>query len=383
MNRFVYLDNNATTKISSFILEKIEPYLKNLYGNPSSIYQHGIKIKNKVEEARKHCSQFIGCNSSNIIFNSGGSEGNISAFNSAINKYPFKKKIITTKIEHSSILEYCKFLESKGYSITYLNIDENCNVDINQLKEEVDNNVCLISIQFANNEVGSVLLNEDVLSTIKSLKNSYEFDFHSDCVQGLGKLKIETQSIGADNLTFSGHKLHCPKGIGFMYVKDTKNFTPLIFGHQENGLRGGTENVLGIIALGESCKIISENFEKVTQNLLINHNYLESSIKKIKRVKINCENSKRVSTTTSLSFDNIEGNSLLLQLEKEGICVSTGSACNSVSSEPSHVLKAINCKYPENTIRISISNETTISEIDYFIEKLNKIIKGEKYASNN
>ncbi len=377
MNRFVYLDNNATTKISAAIKEKLQPYLDLQYGNPSSLYGHGIKIKKEILKARQNCADLLNCKPNNLIFTSGGSESNCSAFNSAVNQFPNKKKIITTKVEHSSILEYCKILEKKGYEIVYLDVDENCNINLKQLEQEVDKKTCLVSIQFANNEVGTILLTKEFISKIKSLKNEFNFLFHVDAVQGLGKFKIDIDDLNADFISCSGHKIHCPKGIGLLYIKDTKNFIPLIAGHQEFGLRGGTENVLGIIALGESCNYINNNFKEIQEKIIETHKYLEEQLSTIRGLKINCKDVERIPNTTSITFDEIFGNQLMFKFDQVGICVSTGSACNSESSEPSYVLTSMGLKNPQNTIRVSIDENTTKSQIDYFIENLKNILKGE------
>lgn len=208
MNRFVYLDNNATTKISENIKNKLLPYLELQYGNPSSLYTHGKKVKKEIEEARKNCADLICASATNIIFTSGGSESNCAAINSAVSQLSKKKKIITTRVEHSSILEYCKILEKKGYEVVYLNVDKNCNIDLTQLEKEVDNNTCLVSIQFANNEVGTILLTDKVIKKIKELKDKFGFLFHADCVQVLGKHNIGATKLSADFLSFSGHKIH-------------------------------------------------------------------------------------------------------------------------------------------------------------------------------
>lgn len=374
MNRFVYLDNNATTKIANHIKEKLQPYLDLQYGNPSSIYGHGVKVRKAVEEARKNCANLIKCNPNNLIFTSGGSESNCSAFNSAINQYPNKKKVITTKVEHSSILEYCELLKKKGYEIVYLDVDMNCNINLQQLEKEIDNNTCLVSIQLANNEVGTVVLTDEVVKKINLLKQKYGFAFHIDCVQGLGKIDIDTTKYNADFMSFSGHKIHCPKGIGLLYIKDTKQFTPLIAGHQEFNLRGGTENVVGIVALGEACKYINDNFNKIKNNIIEVNKHLENELLKIFGVTINAFKANRIPNTTSTTFLNISGNKLLFALESKGICVSTGSACNSESSVPSYVLTSMGIKNSQNTLRISVDENTTKSQIDYFIEKLKEII---------
>ena len=378
MNRFVYLDNNATTKIASHIKEKLQPYLDLQYGNPSSIYGHGVKVRKAVEEARQHCANLIKCKPNNLIFTSGGSESNCSAFNSAINQYPNKKKIITTKVEHSSILEYCELLKKKGYEIIYLDVDMNCNINLKQLEKELDNNTCLVSIQLANNEVGTIVLDDEVVRKINQLKQKNAFVFHIDCVQGLGKVDINTNTYNADFMSFSGHKIHCPKGIGLLYIKDTKQFTPLIAGHQEFNLRGGTENVLGIIAIGESCKYIDENFTDIQTRIKEITNYLEQQLTTIKDITINCKMTARIPNTTSITFNSIAGNQMMFKLENVGICVSTGSACNSESSEPSYVLTSMGIKNPQNTIRISVDENTTKSQIDYFTRNLIGIVKGEQ-----
>ena len=377
MNQFVYLDNNATTKIDTNIRNKIQPYLDLQFGNPSSIYQHGVRIKEEIIDARESCANLLNCDYKNIIFTSGGSESNCSVFHSAIEQYPNKKKIITTKVEHTSILEYCNLLQKKGYKIVYLDVDENCQIGIDNLLSEVDDETCLVSIQLANNEVGAILLNEEIVEKIKALKKKFDFVFHVDAVQGLGKLKIDVDKIKADFISFSGHKIHCPKGIGLLYIKEPEKYTPLIAGHQEFGLRGGTENVIGIVAIGESCKDILEHFEEKHSTLVRLHKYLESKLHEIAGLTINCEKVERIPNTTSITFDNIDGNQLLFKLNQRGICVSTGSACNSESSELSHVLTSMKIKNPQNTIRVSIDENTSNSQIEYFIKNLKEILKGE------
>lgn len=370
MNRFVYLDNNATTKLSERVREKLLPYLDLQFGNPSSIYAHGTKVRKAVEDSRFLCSSLVGCASSNLIFTSGGSESNCTAFNSALNQFPNRKKIITTKVEHSSILEYCSMLEKRDFEIVYLDVDENCNIDLKQLENAVDGNTALLSIQYANNEVGTILLTDKVLKVVEKLKKKHGFLFHVDAVQALGKCEFELSKTNADFVSFSGHKIHCPKGIGMLFVKDTKNFVPLIAGHQEFGLRGGTENVLGIVALGCACEYIKFDLSSIEKKLNEINLYLEEKLKRINGLTINCQKVKRIPNTTSITFDEMSGNKLLLKLDKSGICVSTGSACNSESSEPSYVLTSMGIKNPQNTIRISVDENTTKSQIDYFVDNL-------------
>lgn len=374
MNRFVYLDNNATTKISDSIRTKIMPYLDLQFGNPSSPYNFGKQVKSEMAKSREVIAKFINCESKNIVFTSSGSEGNCSAINSAIRQFPTKKKIITTKVEHSSILEYCKILEKQGYVIICLNVDNSGNLDLIQLEKEIDNNTACVSIQYGNNETGVIVEIDSIIKIIESKKKGFNFVFHMDCVQALAKTKLDMQRLNADICSFSGHKIHAPKGCGFIYIKEPKLFTPLIAGHQEFNLRGGTENVVGIIAMGESIKNIKNNFENSIKNMQNLQKYLESQLEIIPGVNIIAKNSNRLPNTTSVRFDTINGNELMFKLEKFGVCVSTGSACNSESSEPSHVLKAMGLTKLENIIRVSIDNETTKKQIDYFIENLKRCL---------
>lgn len=375
MNRFVYLDNNSTTKLSQNVKDKIMPYLDLQFGNPSNIYNFGKQVKQEIDNAREEISKFINCKSENIVFTSGGSEGNCAAINSAIKQFSNKKKIITTKVEHASILEYCKLLEKQGYYVVYLNVNKKGELDLLSLEKELDQNVACVSTQFANNETGIIFDIEKIRAIIESKRRLYNFVWHIDCVQALSKISLDMQVLNADICTFSGHKIHAPKGVGFMYIKQTNTFIPLIAGHQENNLRGGTENVIGILAIGESIKETRENFDKNLNTMKNIHGYLEEELEKIQGITINAKTSPRLQNTTSITFENINGNVVMFALERYGICVSTGSACNSQSSEPSYVLKAMNLTRPENVVRISINEMTTKSQIDYFIEKLKLCIK--------
>lgn len=373
MNRFVYLDNNATTKVSQEIREMVMPYLDLQFGNPSSLYQHGAKVRQAIDDARKSVCKLIKCEEKHLIFTGSGSEANCTAFNSAIFQRENKRKIITTKVEHSSILEYYKLLEKRGFSIVYLDVDKNCQIDAKALERELDENTALLSIQYANNEVGAILLSSEIQKIIKDKKKKYDFMFHVDCVQVLGKIPINVKTLGVDFASFSGHKIHCPKGIGALYIKDTDGFVPLIAGHQEFGLRGGTENVVGIVAFGQSCKKLSKKMKDDYAFVTEMRDYLEKGLKKL-GAHINCLNVDRLPNTTSVTFDTIDGNSLMFKLERQGICVSTGSACNSESSEPSYVLTSMRVKNPQNTIRISLDENTTKSQIDYFLDNLKQCL---------
>ncbi len=378
MNRFVYLDNNATTKVSDEVKSKVLPFLDLQFGNPSSLYQHGAKIKKEIEAARKNCAQLIGCKEENILFTSSGSEANCAAINSAIWQFPNKKKIITSKVEHSSILEYCKMLEARGFEVVLLDVDENCQINLQQLAKELDKNTAIVSIQFANNEVGAILQTAKLLKIIKEKKKLFDFVYHVDCVQALGKTDLKVNKLSADFASFSGHKIHAPKGIGMLFVKQPSKFVPLVAGHQERNLRGGTENVVGIIAMGEACRLIVEGLKDNVEKLRKIQQFLEEELQKLGGIKINCQKAKRLPNTTSINFEGFEGNKLMFQLEKFGICVSTGSACNSESSKPSYVLTSMGLRNPQNTIRVSIDENTSVSQIEYFIKNLKEVLKGEE-----
>lgn len=374
MNRFVYLDNNATTKLNSEILERVMPYLQLQFGNPSSLYFHGKKVKEEIKQARENVASLIGSKPEQVVFTSGGSEANCAAINSALNLFSNKTKIITTCVEHASILEYCEIKKKKGCSVVYLSVDQNGMVDLKQLEQEIDENTAIVSIQYANNETGVILNCNELTDLISRKKQNYNFCYHIDCVQGLGKTEISVEDLQCDMASFSGHKIHALKGVGVLYVKEPNNFTPLIAGHQEDNLRGGTENVVGIVSMGYACKHLTQNLQSNLEKLKQLQQILETKLKEMGKLTINGNLVNRLPNTTSVTFNNHNGNELMFKLEKYGICVSTGSACNSESSKPSYVLTSMKIKNPQNTIRISYDEFTTNSQIDYFIEKLKEVL---------
>ena len=377
MNQFVYLDNNATTKLSKKVFASVKNIPLLQFGNPSSSHFFGKKARELVEDARASVASFISAKPEQIVFTSGGSEGNCSAIFSALMKFPEKKKIVTTKIEHASILEYCKLMEKIGYETSYIDVDEIGRINLEALKKEIDENTAIVSIACANNETGVIAHFFEIKQIIAEKKKQFNFVFHTDAVQALGKIHFNATSLQVDVATFSGHKIHAPKGCGFIYIKEPKNFVPLISGHQENGLRGGTENVAGIVAMGKCCEIMKENFEKSLEKLHKLQMFLEKKLSKVSGVNVNFKEAMfRLPNTTSITFDKFDGNKMLFALEKQGICVSTGSACNSASAEPSHVLRAMKVNKPENTIRISTSEETTRNQINYFVLMVENILGG-------
>ena len=366
MNHSIYLDNNATTKVDEEVLKAMLPYLSSEYGNPSSTYN--LKIADEIGKARNSVAKLLNADPKEVIFTSCGSESNVSAIMSLVRLNPDKKHIITTKVEHASIMETMKFLESLGYKVTYLGVDEKGRLNPEELRSSITEDTCLVTIMMANNEIGNIYPIKE-LAKIAHEKNVL---FHVDAVQAAGKIKIDVKDLDVDFLSISGHKINVPKGIGVLYIKDSTNFTPLIFGHQEKNRRGGTENVPYIIGVGKAAEmIVNDNFkkEKEVEEL---RNYMEAEIKKnISDVLIYGDLENRTPNTSSIAFKGVKANELMLILESFNVFVSTGSACNSESALPSYVLTA--CKADmENysPIRVSLGKYNTKEEIDEFVKRL-------------
>lgn len=372
MNSKIYLDNNATTKCDEDVLNAMLPYLKEQYGNPSSIYSFGKEVKEDISKARKNIAKLINANENEIIFTSCASESNISAIMNAIRIYPNKKHIITTKVEHASIMETMKYLESIGYDITYLSVDTFGNINLQELENSITESTCLISIMMANNEIGNIY----PIKEIGKIAKKHNILFHCDTVQAVGKVKIDVKDMNIDTLSLSGHKINAPKGIGVLYLRSDIPYMPLIFGHQESNRRGGTENVPYIIGLGKAVELIlNDNYEsnKKLQQL---RDYMENEIKdKISDVVIYGDLENRLPNTSSIAFKGVKADELLLMLESFNIFISTGSACNSEIAEPSHVLTACNADLENySPIRISLGKYNTKEEIDTFVKRLINIV---------
>lgn len=372
MNQNIYLDNNATTKIDSDVLDEMLPYLKEDYGNPSSIYSFGKSIKDKITDARRNVAKLINAREDEIIFTSCASESNVTAIMSATKEYPNKRHIITTSVEHASIMETMKYLESIGYRITYLEVDSNGKLNLDELKKSITEDTLLIAVQMANNEIGNIYPIEE----IGKIAKDNNILFHSDSVQAVGKIKIDVEKLNINTLSISGHKIHAPKGIGVLYVKEGTPYHQLIFGHQERNRRGGTENVAYIIGLGKAAeKILLDDYKESKRLQLLRDKLEQEILKNIDDVIIYGDKENRMPNTSSMAFKGVNAEVLMLRLEGFGIYVSTGSACNSEIAEPSHVLTS--CKADlENysPIRISLSKYTKEEEIDTFIKSLINII---------
>lgn len=372
MNSTIYLDNNATTKCDEEVLNVMLPYLKNQYGNPSSTYSFGKEVKEEITKSRKKVAELLNANEDEIIFTSCASESNVTAIMNAVRYYPNKKHIITTKVEHASIMETMKYLESIGYNITYLSVDNLGRIDLKELEASITNDTCLISIMMANNEIGNIY----PIKEIGSIAKKHNILFHCDSVQAVGKIKIDVKDLNIDTLSLSGHKINAPKGIGVLYIKNGISYKPLIFGHQEKNRRGGTENVAYIIGLGKAVELIITDDYKSNIYLKELRDYMESQIKNnIDDVIIYGDLENRLPNTSSIAFKGVRADELLLMLESFSIYVSTGSACNSEIAEPSHVLTACNADLDNySPIRVSLGKYNTKEDIDTFIKRLESII---------
>lgn len=368
----IYLDNNATTKCDEQVLNAMLPYLKEQYGNPSSTYSFGKEVKEEIIKSRKKIAEVLNANEDEIIFTSCASESNVTAIMNAIRNNPNKKHIITTKVEHASIMETMKYLESIGYNITYLSVDNFGRIDLTELEKSISSDTCLISIMMANNEIGNIY----PIKEIGNIAKKYNVLFHCDSVQAIGKVKIDVKDMNIDTLSLSGHKINAPKGIGVLYIKNGIPYTPLIFGHQEKNRRGGTENVAYIIGLGKAVELIINDNYNSNSNLKELRDYMESQIKNnIEDVIIYGDLENRLPNTSSIAFKGVKADELLLMLESFNIYVSTGSACNSEIAEPSHVLTACNADLKNySPIRVSLGRYNTKEEIDTFVKRLVSII---------
>lgn len=375
MKKVIYFDNNATTRVYDEVKNEMEKFFTELYGNPSSMHFFGGQVQKYIDKAREQVADLIGAEPQEIIFTSCGTESDSTAIYSAIRSYPERKHIITTQVEHPAVLNLCKFLETQGYKVDYLKVDENGMIDLKELETLVTDNTAIVSIMWANNETGVIYPVEEAAE----ICHKKGVLFHTDAVQAAGKLPIDLKKNKISMLSISGHKLHAPKGIGILYVRKGVKFTPfLVGGHQERGRRAGTENVPYIVGLGKACEIAKQNMKKEYEYVKKLRDKLENGIKeKISHVRINGEKSPRLPNTTNISFQYVEGESILLMLSEKGVCASSGSACSSGSLEPSHVLMAMKVPmtFAHGSIRFSLSSLNTEEEVDYVLEILPDIIK--------
>lgn len=370
-----YFDHNATTPIDNEVFKAVVPYYEQLYGNPSSSYYIGRQVRDKIENVRSSIASYFNMNPEGVMFTSSGSEAdNMIIKGIALGNKDKGNHIITTKIEHPAVLNTCKFLEKNGFEITYLDVKEDGIIDTQELKDSIKSNTILISIMYANNEIGTIQPIEEVGQIAKEKG----IIFHTDAVQAIGEIRIDVKKLNIDCMSISGHKIYAPKGIGMAYIRPGIKFEPLIHGgSQEFHFRAGTENVIGIIALGKAIELLDKNIENNNEKLIDLKSYILNKIQNnLTDYIINGDIDKRTLNNINLSFKDIDGESLLLALDLDGICVSSGSACHSDSMEPSHVLRAIGVPndYISGTLRISFGKNTTKKEIDYLIEKIKEKI---------
>ena len=371
----IYLDNNATTSVAPEVLDAMLPYLKDLYGNASSMHTFGGQLGPHLKAAREKVAALIGAEPGEIIFTSCGSESDNTAIMSALEVNPQKKHIISTRVEHPAVYNFCKHLARKGYRVTFLPVDNMGRLSLDAFYKALDDETAIVSIMYANNETGVIFPIEEVGTVLKERG----ILFHTDAVQAVGKVHLDMKTLPVDMLSLSGHKLHAPKGIGALYIRKGTRFYPYIIGgHQEHGRRAGTENVASIIGLAEACKLSMERLGTEYALLCKLRDKLESSLlANCPDARVNGDRGNRLPNTTNISFEYVEGEAILLRLDEFGICASSGSACTSGALEPSHVLRAMGVPFTamHGSIRFSLSRYNNEAEIDKVIEVLPAIIK--------
>jgi cysteine desulfurase len=371
----VYLDNNATTRVDGAVFEEMRPFFCELYGNPSSMHYFGGQVQKKVDEARNRVAALLGALPEEIILTACGTESDNTAIRSALEAFPQRRHIITTRVEHPAILNLCRVLSRRGYRVTELGVDGEGRLDLDELRNVIDDDTAVVSIMHANNETGVIFPVEEI-AVIANEKGAL---FHTDAVQTVGKVPINLKVSAIDMLSLSGHKLHAPKGIGVLYLRRGVPFRPLLVGgHQEKNRRAGTENTASIIALGKAAELAGEQLVEENNRMKHLRDRLQRELlARIPYARINGGLAERLTNTLSIAFEYVEGEAILLLLNEHGICASSGSACTSGSLEPSHVLRAMGIPFTcaHGTIRFSLSRYTTEEEIDMVIRELPPIIR--------
>lgn len=377
-DKVVYMDNNATTRVDPEVLEAMVPYFSELYGNPSSMHSFGGQVGRAISEAREKIAKLIGASPDEIIFTSCGTESDSTAIFSALQAYPEKRHIVTTRVEHPAVKNLCENIDNltgHKHKVTQLPVDREGMLDLQRYEESLTEDTAIVSVMWANNETGVIF----PVAEMAAIAKNRGILFHTDAVQAVGKIPINLREDSAvDFLSISGHKLHASKGIGVLYVRRGTPFAPfLIGGHQEHGRRGGTENVAAIVGLGQACELAGERLEDENTRVRSLRDRLESGLlDTIPHSMLNGHKTERLPNTTSVSFEFVEGEAILLHLDRFGICASSGSACTSGSLEPSHVLRAMGVPFTaaHGSIRFSLSVYNTEEEVDFILEKLPPII---------
>lgn len=383
MDKVIYADHSATTYVKDEVLKEMLPYFTEKFGNASSIYSIGRESRKAVDDARKKIADAINCKSNEIYFTAGGSESdNLILMGIARANKDKGNHIITTKIEHLAVLNACARLEQEGFEVTYLDVDKNGLVDVNDLQKAIKDNTILISVMFANNEIGTIEPIKEI-GKVARYKGIY---FHTDAVQAIGNVKIDVEELNIDALSMSAHKFYGPKGIGASYIKSGIKFEPVIYGgHQENNKRAGTENVAGIVGFGKAIELANENIEEYNEKLTnLRKRFLDKINSQIKGVKLNGHETKRLPGNVNVSIKGVDGESMLLMLDMNKVCASSGSACTTGSIEPSHVLTAIGVdkSLARSSIRFTFGDENTQKDIDYIVDKLVDIVEKIRQRTN-
>ena len=371
----IYVDNNATTKVAPEVMEEMLPYFNEYYGNPSSMHTFGGMVEHKIVEARERLAKLLGASPEEIIFTSCGTESDSTAIRAAILSNPDKKHILTSRVEHPAVKNLFEYMSKNGYRVTFVPVDRKGRLDLDYLYKNLSEDTAIVSIMWANNESGVIFPIEEIGTVLKEKG----IVFHTDAVQVVGKIPIDLKNVDVDMLSLSGHKFHGPKGVGALYVRKGTKYSPfLIGGHQEKGRRGGTENVASIIGLGKASELAAANLTDKNIRVKRLRDKLETElVNRIPNAIVNGDREHRLPNTTSIAFEYVEGESILLLMDEYGICASSGSACTSGSLEPSHVLRAMGVPFTaaHGSIRFSLSIYNTEEEIDFIIEKLPPIIE--------
>ena len=371
----VYVDNNATTMVAPEVLETMLPFLKDQYGNPSSMHTFGGRIGFAVKEAREKVAALIGASPEEILFTGCGTESDNTAIWASLQSQPGKRHLITTRVEHPAIKSLAESLVNMGYRVTFVPVDGQGNLDLDYLYKNLSEDTAIVSVMWANNETGVIFPIDEIAERVRE----QGIVFHTDAVQAVGKIPVDVRTSAVDMLSLSGHKIHAAKGVGALYVRKGTRFAPfLIGGHQEHGRRGGTENVASIVGLGKAAELAAASGLKDMARVEQLRNKLENSLlERIPNAMINGSRQSRLPNTTSIAFEYVEGESILLMMDQHGICASSGSACTSGSLEPSHVLRAMGVPFTaaHGSIRFSLGNYNSEEEIDFIIEKLPPIIE--------
>lgn len=371
-----YFDHAATTKVKKEVLQEMLPYLEERYGNPSSLYSIGRASKKAIEEARNKVAELLHCDANEIYFTGGGSESDNTIIKGiAYRNQKRGKHIITSRIEHPAVLHTCQSLQRQGFEVTYLNVNKEGIVSIEELRNAIRNDTILITIMFANNEIGTI----QPIEMIAKIAKMYNIVFHTDAVQACGNIPIDVKRLGIDALSLSGHKIYAPKGIGALYVRKGVAFENLIDGgHQERNKRAGTENVAGIVGLGKACELANVHLKEHMQHLKdLRDYYIRQVQERIGDAILNGSIENRLPGNANFSFPFVDGEALLLNLDAKGICTSAGSACTSGSAEPSHVLASIGLanELAQSSLRVSFGEDNTKEEVDYLVEHLWEAVK--------